>query len=353
MTGAGRGWQGAAWRAGFLAASLLLVGSGIAAGEAAAQTQDDGPCPPAVVGPAPIADRESVPALHRYPVDCAFLREIVQGFADGHFHPARSVRRDQMASFIARALDAADVELPAAGAERFTDVEPGSPHDESVHRLAAAAIVNGGPGGQPADVYGPALTVRRDQMASFLLRAAQFATGEELADQTQRFSDVPPGNAHFAAVNGAHEIGLVRGHGEGTYRPGADVRRDQMSAFMVRLLEQLTGADPTTVWSEVDLSGSRPVRSGITYQTPEEALDAIASHVRAGAARAEVSHRMTDWSASHGVVEVRAVPDGAVAGEDILVELRSAAGGWTVEPFAQGRAHCARAVDATDATRCA
>lgn len=352
MTGAGRGWQAAGWHGRLLVLGLLLGLSGLAAGQAAAQTQDDGPCPPAVVGPAPLADRATVPAVHRYPVDCAFLHEIVQGFADDHFHPARSVRRDQMASFVARALDTAGVELPAAGGERFTDVEAGSPHDEAVHRLAAAEIVQGGPEGRAADAYGPALTVRRDQMASFLLRAAQFATGEELADQTQRFADVPPANAHFGTVNGAQELGLVRGHPDGTYRPHADVRRDQMSTFVVRLLERLTGADPTTVWSLFPLE-SDAIRSGTRFATPAEALDDIAAHIAAGAADAEVAHRMTDWSDTHGIVELRDIPDDSVGGQDILVEFRSDAGGWHADPDALARAHCLRGVSATDASLCA
>jgi hypothetical protein len=65
-----------------------------------------------------------------------------------------------------------------------------SPHSDYVHCLAAAGIVQGGPGGTSADTHGPALEVRRDQMASFLLRAMEFASDAELGSQAQAFTDV-------------------------------------------------------------------------------------------------------------------------------------------------------------------
>ncbi|MEX2619419.1 MAG: PQQ-dependent sugar dehydrogenase [Egibacteraceae bacterium] len=88
---------------------------------------------------------------------------------------------------------------------------------------------------------GPTLPVRRDQMASFLIRAAEFATDQQLASQTQAFTDVPRATTHFANVNAAAELGLAQGFGDGTYRPGNDVHRDQMTTFVIRLLAHLVG----------------------------------------------------------------------------------------------------------------
>jgi hypothetical protein len=75
-----------------------------------------------------------------------------------------------MAAFIARGLSAAGVALPPPGVPRFTDVPAGSANDVDVRRLAAAGIVHGGPEGLPATSYGPELRVRRDQVASFVVR---------------------------------------------------------------------------------------------------------------------------------------------------------------------------------------
>lgn len=196
-------------------------------------------CPPSEVPTAEFTDRDAIPEVHRDNIDCASFHDIVRGFADGSFGPVLPVRRDQMAAFIARTLDAAGITLPAATDERFTDVAVGSTHDEAIHRLAAAGIVMGGPKGLAATSYGPGLKVRRDQMASFLIRAAEFASIDELASQDQAFDDVPAGNAHFANVNAAAELGLAQGFGDDTYRPRANVRRDQMTTFVTRMLTHL------------------------------------------------------------------------------------------------------------------
>lgn len=184
-------------------------------------------------------DGAEIPDAHRPSVDRATTHGIVSGFEDGSFRPTVSVRRDQMATFIAGTLDAAGVELPDPSEDRFTDVSADSAHDEAVHRLAAAGIVEGGALGLDADSYGPGLSIRRDQMASLLVRAAEFATEQELTSDTQAFDDVSDSNSHFAAVNGAAEAGLAEGLGEGGYRPALDVRRDQTTTFAVRLLDHL------------------------------------------------------------------------------------------------------------------
>ena len=188
------------------------------------------------VEPAAFTDRGAIPAVHRVSVDCAVHHGIVQGFADGSYRPDLHVRRDQMASFVAGALEAAGVALAEPTDDRFDDVPADSPHAEAIHRLAAAGIVQGGPGTLPEDSYGPALTVRRDQMASFLVRAAEEATGQDLRSQAQHFADVPPGNTHFATVNGAAEHGIAQGFADGTFRPAAGVSRGQTASFAVRLL---------------------------------------------------------------------------------------------------------------------
>lgn len=197
----------------------------------------EGPDPGEQCPASPFVDRDAIPPTHRSNVDCAANLGIVSGFADDTYRPTAQVRRDQMASFIFRSLDAAGVELPAPADERFDDVAAGSTHDEAIHRLAAAGIVQGGAGGLPGSSYGPGQGVRRDQMGSFLLRAANFATEQDLASQAQRFADVPPTNPHFGNINGAADEGLAAGLPDGTYRPGAGVRRDQMGTFVMRLFD--------------------------------------------------------------------------------------------------------------------
>jgi len=202
------------------------------------------------------ADREGISDAHRSNVDCAASFEIVQGFEDGTYRPRLAVRRDQMASFIARTLDAAGVELPQASGNAFTDVTSG-PHLANINRLAEAGIVEGGPLDRPESEFGPGLETRRDQMASFIVRAAGYAFGGDINlfyEATQRFDDVPPGNTHFGKVNFADEAGLAQGFADGLFRPGVSTLRDQMASFVVRLLSFL--AVPVNVDLEAPESGT-------------------------------------------------------------------------------------------------
>jgi hypothetical protein len=144
-----------------------------------------------------------------------------------------------MASFIANSIRAAGGTLPA-GSTGFNDTA-GSTHEENIKALAEAGIVSGqGDGG-----YNPDDNVTRDQMASFIVRAARFVTGEPYAAaSTNSFSDVPATNVHRDNINAGAEADLFRGttagtDGQpGTYSPTLTVQRDQMATFLVRLFTQ-------------------------------------------------------------------------------------------------------------------
>ena len=88
---------------------------------------------------------------------------VTLGYPDGTFRPDDLVPRDQMASFLARAVDG----LVAASQDYFDDDE-GNTHETSINVMAENAITLGC--GNPGQ-YCPSDLVRRDQMASFLGRA--------------------------------------------------------------------------------------------------------------------------------------------------------------------------------------
>lgn len=194
-------------------------------------------CPRAVQR-AEYSDLSNIAGVHRRGVDCATLRGIVRGYTDGSFRPRAAVNRGQMATYVAQVLDAADGarELPAASQseDTFRDVK-GSAHERNIRRLSAAGIVSG----VTQSRYAPADTVRRDQMASFLLRATEYAAGMEigaLASERQVFNDVADGSAHFATVNGAAEQAITAGVSALQYAPATTVRREAMATFTSYLL---------------------------------------------------------------------------------------------------------------------
>jgi hypothetical protein len=204
---------------------------------AADDTRDAAPTLPAPTacdassGPAGFTD---VPAdnVHAAAVDCVAWYGIAHGLSATSYHPAGQVTRAQMASFLARLIEAVGIELAASG-ERFTDTA-GSVHAERINQLAEAGIVLGVGGGR----YSPDAAVSRSQLAAFLARTHEFVTGQLLVAGPHPFTDVAA-NTHEEAIAQAYTAGLAAGRTATTYEPAGQVRRDQMASFLARTLDSL------------------------------------------------------------------------------------------------------------------
>lgn len=197
---------------------------------------DEPPC-----GGAPEDGFTDVPDtnVHEAALDCLkFLGITVggpQGLPDTQYGPALDVTRGQMATFLARLITEAGGTLPADPPDAFTD-DDGTEHEASINALAAAGIVEGFGDG----TYREGDSVRRDQMASFLLRTHDYISDVVLASGDDAFDDDEPGNVHEAAINALEEAGVIQGTATpGIYDPSGDVRRDQMASFLIRLAELL------------------------------------------------------------------------------------------------------------------
>jgi hypothetical protein len=82
------------------------------------------------------------------------------------YDPQRAVSRDQMASFVARALaHATGVELASDG-DHFTD-DDGNVHEAAIDAVAEHGIAVGVGGGR----FDPGTAIGRGQMAAFLVRS--------------------------------------------------------------------------------------------------------------------------------------------------------------------------------------
>jgi hypothetical protein len=185
-------------------------------------------------------------------IECIAFAGIAQGGPRGlpanQYGPAFTVPRDQMASFIARMIDAADEldegtgvrALPGYdGSNAFVDVSASNVHLGNINRLEAANIVEGGPGGRPANQYGPGIDVTRAQMASFINRAIQYMTGTALSSTNDYFTDDEAFQVHEPNINGIASEGIAVGDGQDVYRPGQPIQRDQMAGFIARSLAVL------------------------------------------------------------------------------------------------------------------
>jgi len=184
-----------------------------------------------------------------------------EGRSADQYGPNLNIRRGQMATFIARLLDAADdrdrsnqiQDLPAYdGSNEFTDVPNNFIHVDNINRLADANVVRGGVAGRPATTYSPNELVSRAQMASFINRAAAFAMGQNpdnagvstgySAGSADYFVDDENVQIHEPNINGVASQGIVIGvqpTSERRYNPTGAVTRAQMAGFISRTLSQL------------------------------------------------------------------------------------------------------------------
>jgi len=143
---------------------------------------------------------------------------ITSGCAPSRFCPTAPVSREQMASFLSRAL-----RLPSAGTDYFTD-DQASAHQDNINRVAASGITTG----CAASRFCPTGLVTRAQMASFLVRALDLPP-----TSTDFFAD-DAGLVHEQDINRLAASGITTGCAANRFCPNSVVTREQMAAFLHR-----------------------------------------------------------------------------------------------------------------------
>lgn len=104
--------------------------------------------------------RDDNASPHESDINAIAAAGITGGCASGRFCPGSSVTREQMASFLVRALG-----LPSTSRDYFTD-DSASQHERAINSLAAAGIT----AGCEMNRFCPGGAVTRGQMAAFLRR---------------------------------------------------------------------------------------------------------------------------------------------------------------------------------------
>ncbi|MDP9405640.1 MAG: S-layer homology domain-containing protein [Actinomycetota bacterium] len=198
-------------------------------------------------------DRDEASKVHRESIDCVDFVDIANGqVRNGRrfYLPAEPVTRAQMATFIIQTLIAAGYgdELPSGEATRedpdeFRDIDD-SVHRERINQLSRIGVATG----FPDATYRPGRTLRRDQMASFLVQAAEWALNRNLeADGGPYFGDVGRNNVHRGNIDTGFEEELFNGRraprpgdrNSGEFAPDDTVRREQMASFLTNLLDRV------------------------------------------------------------------------------------------------------------------
>jgi hypothetical protein len=297
---------------------LVLAGSGSSVLPAEATSTSDGativprgttpPPPPAAPASGPRSVETACPAgrtpaggfadtdasVFADEIDCLSWYEVTQGVAPGRFAPDQTVTRRQMAVFLHRWLEHS-VWLPAwDGRNVFRDVSGTGSREINVlasplvENLLGQRIV----GGYADGTFRPNEPVSRQQMATFISRVVLGVTHyhDALAqrpNRTCRFADATDISAvHRPNAELLCEFGVAAGRSDGSFAPSAEVRRGQMSAFLMRSQDVFVEAGLSFVPDEVvelvvdehACAGARADGSeGRAFCTVGDALEVVAA----------------------------------------------------------------------------
>jgi hypothetical protein len=202
-------------------------------------------------------------STHAASVDCLLWLELTRGVAHDRFGTGEAVSRAQVATFLDRMVTLATGPLDDPATPRFEDLH--GVHAPAIERLAAAGIIDG----RTATRFEPDDPVRRDQLASMLVRTHDVllgadAPGDDLGDgdgeadgerdptdgsadaDAHDFTDIG-GNVHEAGIATAAALGLVNGRAPGIFEPAVATTRGQMALVITRLLDRVDGGADVAV----------------------------------------------------------------------------------------------------------
>lgn len=160
-------------------------------------------------------------SIHVDDITWLYEQGITGGCGGGMYCPKDTVTREQMASFLVRALN-----LPPSSTDYFSD-DSSSPHEGDINALAAAGVTQGC---QPG-LFCPKSVVTRQQMASFLVRGYDIPV-----DSTDRFTD-DDDSVHEADINALAAAGVTGGCAANRFCPYSPTTREQMASFLRRASE--------------------------------------------------------------------------------------------------------------------
>lgn len=154
-------------------------------------------------------------------------REVVSGYPDGTYQPARHLTRAEAAVILTNALGLETTEVTDPG---FPDVKKGAYYFDEVAALVDYGVISGYDNGN----FGPNDKLTRAQMAVLLSMAYNLYTLEE---KETPFKDVKPGTWYDAYVQNLYFFKVTAGISATKYGPNDFVRRDAMASFVVNAEE--------------------------------------------------------------------------------------------------------------------
>ncbi len=162
---------------------------------------------------------------------------ITTGTSPTSYSPRDDVTREQMAAFIARVWRLVHPDAAPSEPDPFVDVSAGSFAREDINLIWELGITTG-----TGDTYNPGDVVTRRQMAAFLSRLWLLLHPGLEPTGAHPFTDIDPDGYAAPHIGLIYSLGITTGTSATTYSPDQHVTREQMAAFLGRVIRALAPA---------------------------------------------------------------------------------------------------------------
>ncbi|HEX9990851.1 MAG TPA: S-layer homology domain-containing protein [Chloroflexia bacterium] len=156
------------------------------------------------------------------PVKWAVCRGVAGGYSDGTFRPGNNSTRAQIAKIVVLSRG---MVLRVPDRPSFTDV----PTTSSFYVYIETAAYNGVVGGYSDGTFRPGNDVTRAQLSKMTVLARGWTL---VSPATPTFADVAPASPFYTYIETVASRGVVGGYEDGTFRPGNNATRAQLSKIM-------------------------------------------------------------------------------------------------------------------------
>lgn len=162
-------------------------------------------------------------------IDELVAKNIVSGFVDGTYRPAKPVTRSQMAKLITLSKN---YPLASAAADTMSFGDVLSTHWATTYIKASAAvgIVNGYPDG----TFRPESQITRGELARMLRRATEMPI---VKPAQPTYKDTASGYWAFGDIETMVYYGIMGGYPDGTFKPAQAATRGEIAAALYKMLK--------------------------------------------------------------------------------------------------------------------
>jgi outer membrane protein assembly factor BamB len=191
------------------------------AGATATRTPTTAPSATPVCGPPPFTD--VLPTDYFYePVRYLYCAGAISGYSDNTFRPYNDTTRGQLSKIVVLAQGWA---IDTSGGPHFSDVPNNNPFYTYIETAYNHEIISGYSDG----TFRWGNNVTRGQLSKIVVLAQGWAND---TSGGPHFSDVPINHPFYEYIETAFNHGIISGYADGTFRPGANATRGQISKIV-------------------------------------------------------------------------------------------------------------------------